>query len=401
MSAFALATIAALALGAAPALDPEAPPGSAPKRLPPAKSVEPASRAPRRRPVIEEAPPPDPPNKALILRAVSQAMGPKYPAIEETSLAAFSRALEETASQTFTYRRFLVVAGVEAEAAVKENVIEHPCMTSECARTVAEQIGASHVVYSRLTRKAEGACLAIVSLEVIDKRGSPIRKHRDIPHCSASALLSAAAELGQAIAEGEREPLRITLPLTSLPVPSIDVADVPFPTAHPTRTGTTTRIRHGFTLERALEVYAEKHMFVFEEPAHPDSFFVARNGRIINECDVRRAASAPISNELRERCEGNDWEWAWAVLPVGLLISGLTAHQITDGGALRFLFGVSLSAVSASLALILNKDAVPVESGHPASNRPELESIVARSNEDLRQVLDLTEEEVEVAGMRR
>lgn len=210
-----------------------------------------------------------------------------------------------------------------------------------------------------------------------------------------------------ALAAGGGEPGAVTLELTPLQVEPINLPDLP--PIDGVETLTATRARHHLPLERALEIYRDKHMIVFEDdarsmeaPGTTRPFYVARGKRLIHECDVRRAASAPLSPTLLEFCEGNNWEWAWSAFPLGVLFAGLGAEELaTEGVTLTFAFGTAVALSSAMIAILFNRDAVDVEDGRFASTREDIEAIVARSNAGLRKVLDLTEAEVRVAGLPR
>jgi hypothetical protein len=142
-------------------------------------------------------------------------------------------------------------------------------------------------------------------------------------------------------------------------------------------------------------------MFVFDDDQRAGAYYVVRDGKIINDCEVRRAASAPISADTLEFCEGNNWEWALAGIPVGALIGAVGAHDLDHGGLAPFVSGVAITVLSAVIALALNKDAVDVQDGTHFSKRAEIEELVTKSNDRFREALDLTPADVEVSGMRR
>lgn len=339
--------------------------------------------------------------KVLIAPSISGEQEPREPELENKFLGAFSSAFTDAAIEVFTWRHFFVVAGNDAEDAIERIAKGGTCRTVLCTRDVAYGIGATHALFSRMTKQKDGTCAVFVSLYDLLRGKEDVREKRDIKPCTADNVLSTALELGRRVAEGPRAPVAVTLDLTKRQIRPIDVPDIEDISIYGVTTSTVPRKRRGFVLERALDIYKEKYMFTFEDESHPGGLYVARNNRLISECEVRRAASAPLPREIREFCDGNDWELAWFGVPAGVLISALSAGASdSGGGVLGFILGIAISGTSAALALVLDVDRVDLEEGLHYSDRDALESIVAKSNQTLREVLDLTPAEVKVAGMR-
>ncbi len=339
--------------------------------------------------------------KVLIAPAISGDSNPRDPQLDEKTLAGFSGAFTDAAMDTFLWRNFFVVANEEAVQQISEHAKDGTCRGVTCLRNVASNIGATHALFSSLTKLKDRSCIAFVSLYDLLKNKELVRERRDIRPCTADNVLSAALDLGKKVSDGPRAPVAVTLNVTPKEIRSLDIPDIEDLIVYDTTEATGPRKSRVFTLERALEIYKERHMFVFEDNDRPDGVFLARNGRLINECDARRAASAALPREVREYCDGNDWEFAWLAFPVGLGITFYSFDKIDDsGGVLAFLLGASMTATSAALAILLNVDATDADDGEHFSDRDALEAIVAKSNLTLREVLDLTEAEVKVAGMR-
>jgi hypothetical protein len=346
--------------------------------------------------------------RVLILPTINGEEHPREPRLDVQTLRAFSGAMTDAAIDIFAWRRWTILAGDEALGPIalalrgaRADFRSGACRTAECAVEAGRSVGATHVLFSRLTRLKDGSCSAVIALEdlLVGERSAAIKE--EIKPCSANSVLSVAIDLGHRIAEGPRAPVRATVSLTPLELKPLDVPDIPDVDLNATTTSTKPPEERKMPLDRALEIYKVKHMFVFEDPDREGVFYVARDKHVISDCDVRRAASAPITRDMLEYCEGNSWEYAWLAFPVGLLIAGLGANDLQNGGALTLVFGAAIAGVSAAIALVFNVDAADVEAGSHYSGREELERIVQKSNKQLREVLDLTEAEVHVAGMRR
>lgn len=317
--------------------------------------------------------------------------------LDARTIRAFSGALGDAAASVLSWRRWLIAARRVLPAKGEKG-----CASEACAIDAGARIGAAAVLVSRLDRPKEDRCAASVALfDRLDPRRSK-RLSEEILPCTADNVLGVATDLGRRIAEGPRAPLTVTHDLTPLDLRAIDIPDLPdLREAHATETSTVMHPRRGFTLERALEIYQAKHMFVFEDDSRPGGVFVARNDHLVNECDLRRAASAPLTSAMIEFCEGNSWEYAWVGFPVGLVIAGLGVGDVKNGGWFTVLFGASVATASAVVATLFNVDANDVQSGRHFSRREQIEAIVHKSNANLRSELELTDADIEVAGMRR
>jgi hypothetical protein len=337
--------------------------------------------------------------RVLILPTISGERIQRKPALEKSTLGAFSQALAEAAGDVFAWRRWIIAGSEEvihAGAVRRKNGAL--CRDEACAAEIASSMGATHVLFSRLTKMRDKSCAAYVSLisSLASDAGRVLKD--EIAPCSADNVLQSAIDLGRRIAEGPRAPIPVALSLTPLDVPTLDIPDIPDVSDYATTTSTRTR---RIPLKRALEIYKTKHMFVFDDDRSSGAYYVVRDGKIINDCDVRRAASAPITSDTLEFCEGNSWEWAWAGFPAGAIIAAVGANDLNNGGVFAFAFGIAVAVTSAAIAVIFNRDAVDVEDGTHLASREEIERLVEKSNERFREALDLTNADVVVAGMRK
>lgn len=335
----------------------------------------------------------------LVLPTISGELVAREPILDVPTLHAFSGALTDAAASVFSWRRFDLFTGDVAESAHAAAGGPGGCRSEDCARRVALGLGATHVVYSRLTKQKDGACAAVVVLVDLLRPERGRTQTSDVKPCTADNVLARATDLGRTIADGPRAPVRVTLDLTPRELPDVEVPEIPDLEIYATTTSTRAR-RGGLALERALEIYSAKHMFVFDDEERPAAFHIVRDRRLLNECEVRRAASAPLTPRLLEQCEGNSWEWAWTAVPVGLLLAGVGAGGIDDGGTLTLVAGAGVALTAAIFAIAFDVDPIDETAGVHPSSREQLEAIVAKSNRELREVLDLTEADVTVAGMR-
>lgn len=340
--------------------------------------------------------------KVLIAPTIGAETNARDPQLDEKVLAAFSGAFTDSAIDLFSWRNFLVVSDETAVQQISEHAKDGLCRSVTCVRNVASNTGSTHALFSSLTRLKDKSCIAFVSLYDLVKDKELLRESRDIKPCTADNVLNAAIELGKKAGDGPRAPVSVTLNVTPKELRSLDIPDIEDVEIFQTTEAAGPRKDRVFTLERALEIYKEKHMFVFEDDDHPNQLFIARNGRLITECEARRAASAPLPKEVREFCEGNDWEFAWLAFPVGVGITLFSLDKVDEaGGKFAFLMGAGITAASAILAILMNVDATDADDGEHYSSKESLEAIVARSNTIMREALSLTEAEVTVAGMRK
>jgi hypothetical protein len=279
-----------------------------------------------------------------------------------------------------------------------EPIQSEACPTAECVAKAVARAGASLWVSSEIaTSPDDPSCRARAS-SYDGATGKLLKTVEDqIRPCLADQILATAEEFGRRLAEGPRAPLPIALALTPLSVPSLDIPDIPDVKLN--RTSTEARARSAFDLGRALEVYRTQHMFLFEED--DGRIFVARNGRLLDDCDVMKVASQTVPPKLDEFCHGNMWELAWLGVPLGAVITlvGATDHD-SVGGPVTLLVGLSSLIVSPILALLLNVDAADVQRGEHLATRSELEALIANSNEALRRSLGIGASDVGLAGMR-
>ena len=335
---------------------------------------------------------------AVVLPTVRPADADAEPS--DARLVAFSDELLDAAEEMFEWRRIRVTSKAELDKALEAMELEGPCADAACSAAVARRVRATHAVRGELLGTPGGPCVARVELYDRLVNDTTRRLERKIEPCSDDNLLGAAADLGRQIADGPRAPVEVTLELTRLDVPTLDVPDIA--DVSPYVTSTVAKDRKAFDLDRALEVYTAKHMVVFEDDARPNTYFIARDRRLLTECDARRAASAELPENIREFCDGNDWEWAWLGVPIGGLLSWVSLGSFQEGeflGVLTFATGTVTALTSAALAILLNENAKDPEDAEYYSDRAAIEEIVERNNRELRRTLELTDAEVGVAGL--
>jgi hypothetical protein len=309
----------------------------------------------------------------------------------------FSSELGESAGAVFDWRRWEIAPIADVERAVSES--DEECTSPGCRGRVAAMIGATHWMESTLTDLGKKVCRAEVRLYELPSNVLARSEIKDVRPCISDNLVAAALELGQKIAEGPRAPVQVTLNLTDLEVRSIDIPDVG--EVRKIHTATAAKTRRGYELDRALEIYRAQHMIIVEDQGET---FIARNGKLLTECDARLAASAPLPTEIREYCFGNDWDWAWLGLPAGGLIALGSFSGFQDGdlmGVVGFTIGLGSAITSAALAIALNENEKKPEAHVYVSSPEDLAVLVDKANDELRRTLDLTEAEVELAGLRK
>jgi hypothetical protein len=212
-----------------------------------------------------------------------------------------------------------------------------------------------------------------------------------IAPCSAQRLLERGEDLGRRMAEGPPAERTVSLELTPLEVPSIDIPDVPDVELVATATRSAS-----LTLEKALEVYRLQSMQLHEDPA--GRIYIARAGRLLDDCSMLRAASRPIPEAIESRCDGNLWELGWLTLPVGGIAVVPTAADLDDT-AVPFIASVAFAVTGPLLALLFDEDELDPAAGEHVLPREEIEQVVADSNAELRRSIGLTEADVAIAGL--
>ncbi len=320
--------------------------------------------------------------------------------ISEARRAAFGAELGRAAEEVLDWRRWFVVPSAELAEAIADGTANGECQDDLCFAEIGVRAGATHAVVSSLVAPRPNTCRATVVLYDLLKAEIASEVDRMIEPCNDDNLLSAAADIGRTIVDGPRAPVRVTLNLTPRDIPVVDIPDVSdVPRYHVDTSSRTDRV---FELERALEIYEEQHMFVFDSD-DGDTYYITRGGRLLSECDVRRVASAPRPPHIAEFCDGNDWEWAWLGVPFGGIVMLGSYGDFLDGGFVGVIgmgFGGIMTIASAAVAIALNVDKKDPRDGEYYSTRAEIEAIVKESNANLRKQLDLTEAEVLVGGMR-
>lgn len=323
--------------------------------------------------------------------------------LEGRRLRAFTRALQTAARERFRWRRFRVAAESDVEAEIAKFGGPGQCLDARCYDGVTDRLGGSHWLAALVVEREAGVCLATVVLEDRRNRARAHRVEREVSPCTTDNLVAAGRGIGRAVADGPRAPVRVTLDLTDLSPPSVGIPDVP--EVELLATSTAVLQRGELSLDEALSVYKRRYLYAFDQELRDGTrTLVARDQRLIGECAIRRAAGAPIDDEIEEFCDGNNWEWAWLGVPVGAVVSFGSFRGLRSGsapGVLGFVFGTMTGIISGALALILNEDAADPEEGEYWSHPRDLEAMVETANARLRETLRVTAAEVEAAGMRR
>ncbi|MEQ9501964.1 MAG: hypothetical protein RIT81_34140 [Deltaproteobacteria bacterium] len=320
--------------------------------------------------------------------------------ISEARRRAFGAELGVAASEVLDWRRWFVIPDADLAEAIAEGTINGECQDDLCFAEIGVRAGATHALISSLVAPRPNTCRVNVTL--YDLLGAEVisEVERAVAPCSDDNLLSTASDIGRTIVDGPRAPVRVTLNLTPRTLPTVDIPDVPDVPRY--IVDTSSRTDRVFELERALQIYEEQHMYVFDSD-DGETFYIARGGRLLSECDARRVASAPRTPEITEFCDGNDWEWAWLGVPFGGVVMLGSYGNFLDGGFVGVIgmgIGGILTVTSAALAIALNVDKKDPRDGTYYSSRKQIEAIVKDSNAGLRKQLDLTEAEVLVGGMR-
>lgn len=321
---------------------------------------------------------------------------------------AFTEELHAEARRTFQWRRWSVPTEAAVDKAVAEWGGRSKCIDARCYDGLAVKLEASHWLAARLVEAPKKRCFATVVLEDLQEGSRDFRAERKIEPCNIDNAVLVARELGREVSAGPRAPVRVTHSFTDLGAPSIEVPSIPSIEALPTATSTTPQRKkeRELGLDQALSIYKKRHLIAFNQEIDDGEWhtLVARDGKLVDECSIRRAAGYPVDDELETFCKGNNWEWAWLGVPVGGVVAIGSFRGLRQGsapGVLGFVFGTIASIVSASLALALNVDAADPAQGEYLSHWRLLEQMVTDGNERLRTQLELSAAEVEAAGMRR
>lgn len=241
---------------------------------------------------------------------------------------------------------------------------------------------ATHTLQVVLFGAGEG-CRAKGTL--FDRRRNIAEKSRQqvIDVCGGSSLIAHAEDLGRKLAEGPREEPRVTLNLTPLDIPSIDIPNIPEVGEY-----------QSATVARALEVYRSQALLVIDDG---DRWFVARSETLLDDCEALQAAQINLTKPAIEHCDGNFWEFAWLGAPVGAI--GLWVGASTNDGAPVALAGTVILLGSAAAALLFNRDAADVEDGDHFLTRDQMAEVAEVANERLRRELGLGERDLIAGGI--
>ena len=324
--------------------------------------------------------------------------------LDGRALRAFTRELHDEAARAFQQRRWSVASRRSVDKAIQEWGGRTKCLDARCYDRIAPKLGASHWLAARLVEAPGKRCFATVVLEDLLAGERDFRAEEKIEPCTIDNVVAVARQLARDASAGPRAPVRVSQSLTDLGVPSIELRVLP--DLETLKTSTTPRERKELGLDQALAIYKQRHLIAFNQELEENQWhvLVAQDGKLVDECTIRKAAGLPIDDDLETFCEGNHWEWAWLGVPAGGLVAAGSFRGLLRGsapGVLGFVFGTLAAVVSGSLALALNVDASEPDEGEYWSHWTTLQRMVEAGNEELRAKLDLTPEEVEAAGMRR
>lgn len=319
--------------------------------------------------------------------------------LQDKAVRAFMRTFDAATSEGFGLRNWRLVPAKARKVGV--DAFGESCQDAGCYEVVAKGLSASHWLSVRLMEVRGAGCGAVATLfDAVQNK--QIKRAEDIvSNCSEAALRELGQDVGEAISFGPKAPISPNLGLTPTPVPNVDIPDIPNVLPYGTRTAS--RSKSQMDLGRSLRAYQKKHLLVFEDKEDPSRFYVSQGSRLLNECELRILANTLISPRQWEHCRGNSWEWAWLGVPAGAVIALGSTRAMLDretAGVFGFSFGALAAVVTASLALLLNRDAAPASSGEHVSPKWVLESLVQRTNEKLRRELELSNAEVYLSGMR-
>lgn len=334
--------------------------------------------------------------RVLILPAVTRDKLTRGEPLDSKNLRAFSDAFRETAADLFGWRRWEIVPPEEISVLTSKLGFGAICSNSACVNALVKETGATHWLSAVVIRADARDCRARTALFDVAREVTERVAEDDIAPCVAQNILAKAEDLGRRMAEGPRLAPKIALDLTPLEVPAIDIPDIADVAQY--QTSTAARSASAFPLERALEVYRAQAMLFFEDAA--GQYYVARDGRLLDDCEVLKVASLPVTAVAAEHCDGNLWELAWIAMPVGAL--GLIPSFVTtsEGGSpIPMLLSGALFLGGPLAALLLNVDAAEPSRGEHILRREELARIVADTNAALRRSLALSDADVQIAGL--
>lgn len=320
------------------------------------------------------------PHRVLVLPAITTGD------LDKPRVAAFAESFIEAAQATFEWRRWEVVLGEEA------------CRNPACADEAAARVGATYWLSSRIERASERTCSAVTVLYDARARKTSRKLEKEIVPCASDAILAAGSDLGREVAEGPQLAQRLALDLTPSEVRTIEIADLP--EVESVRSSSVSLLTSPDERERALRVYRERHLVAVHEGL--DRLYVVRDGEILGDCEVYRAARYEISPAMEKQCEGNLWEWAWAGLPLGAVLILVGPDGLLQGQPetpLPIALGVLTALAGPILALTLDADPPDLEAGEHVVSEEVLLEAVAKHNTVLRRALQLTTTDVEIAGM--
>ena len=334
-------------------------------------------------------------------------------AITEGQRAGFDRHFTPEVRRLLGARGFALVPPESADAALTLAGSGGPCRDTACLSRAARAAGAGYWVASLLVAEPDH-CAARGVLYAVGSQAILRRRDDYAEPCTAERLLGVAASLGRSLAEGRNVPRVADLALTPRGLPELGIPDLPDLVV--THVATSTRPR-SLDYGAALELYRRQHLVLFDDEAR-GAYFLAQDGRLLTECEAWQAAwrahnapldtpellQAPLPAELKAHCEGNRWEWAWAGVPLATLVAWGSWGKLTEGelsGVTGFFGALVAASVSAGLAVGLDEDEKTAEDAAYLGSRRDLEAMVRSANTALRQRLELSDQDVWLAGMRR
>ena len=338
-----------------------------------------------------------PRHHVLIFPAVTLSGLERGRPLDRSRVQAFSGAFSDAAAEVFEWRRWEVTAGDAAAELIASLGMGSECRSSDCVERSIRHVEATHWATAVVVASDERACRVRVTLaRARGQKGIQVIED-DIEPCVADNVLAAGATLGHRIADGPRDPPRTDLALTILTLPDIDIPDIPA-VPDQSMTGSSTPALDGETLDRALALYEARHVLSFRQDG---KLFVARDGELIDDCELLAAAGRRVSGRMHERCRGNWWELGLATVPLGALLLVPSMEDLPRGvpnDLLGVITGVILVIVGPALMLAFNENAMGP--GEHALDEQSVVDLVSDSNAALRKRLTITRGQVAVAGMR-
>lgn len=336
----------------------------------------------------------EPRPRVLILPATTAAEA-GVEALDQGWLGIFSDAFYAAASLE-AERSGWEVVGPEALAQVMKKLGSGGrCPTSSCVTQALKLTQATHWISESIVRVSPKRCRTLITRYDFVRQRIEDRVGEDIVPCNSAWLERVGSALGLRAGHGDRARAEEALGLTGRQLPDLDAHPLPELPAPDAETSSATLS----AIERrsALEKYRSEAIFLAATEDH--RLFVLRGGASIDDCRLLELDGRPVSPELRLSCQGNWWELAWIGVPVGgLFLVPTTSNLIEGGSPMPFVLAALVTIISPIVALSLNEDAIPVDSGRHALPYGEILAIADEHNAALLRRLGLVAADVKSLG---